>query len=68
MNENLKMILGLTVISLLMALAIAWFSNTFALHGLLLIIFAVCIGSFTTDLYEYCDSIIIKIGKSNEFK
>lgn len=68
MNENLKMILGLTVILLLMALAIAWFSNTFALHGLLLIIFSVSIGSFTTDLYEYCNSIIIKIGKSDESK
>lgn len=65
MNEYFKLILGLAVIMILMTLAITWVSNTFAPNGLLLIIFSIYIGSFMQNLYEYCDSIVIKIGKNN---
>lgn len=65
MNEDFKLILGLSVIMILMTLAITWVSNTFALHGSLLIVFSISIGSFAHNLYEYCDSIVIKIGKNN---
>lgn len=64
MNADFKMILGLSVIMILMTLAITWVSNTFALHGSLLIVFSISIGSFAHNLYEYCDSIVIKIGKN----